>query len=147
MSVSPVESPVESPPAPMQTSPTPELAPTNKKTPKICAGRLQVSVGATQPGARIACQLFRTIFDTWLNTQEPTAIDRLYIAKLMCHECSTQMITYTKNSKAGHKRRHSSGEPKSKRARPVSQSESDDEDVVVPERRSSTRRAMAASLA
>ena len=100
-----------------------------------------------QPGVRIACQLFRTIFDTYLNTQEPAAADRLYIAELMCHECSTQMITYTKNSKAGHKRRHSSGEPKSKRARPVSQSESDDEDVVVPERRSSTRRAMAASLA
>ena len=70
-----------------------------------------------QPGARIACQLFRTIFDTWLNTQEPTAIDRLYIAKLMCHECSTQMITYTKNSKPGNKRRHSTGEPMSKRVR------------------------------
>jgi hypothetical protein len=72
-----------------------------------------------RPGARIACQLFRTTFDTFLNSQEPTPADRLYIAKTMCHECSTQMTTYTKNCVPGNKRRHSSGQPKSKRPRPM----------------------------
>ena len=66
-------------------------------------------------GVSVGSHMFRTIFLSWLGTQKPSAAERLYIAKHMCHQCKTQMTTYTKNSIPGNKRRHSSGLPISKR--------------------------------
>jgi hypothetical protein len=60
--------------------------------------------GAEQ--AKLACKMFRTTFVTWFNEQDPTAEERVYIAKCMMHSATTALNNYTKRP-AGSKRRSS----------------------------------------
>jgi hypothetical protein len=50
--------------------------------------------------------MFRTTFVTWFNEQDPTAEERVYIAKCMMHSATTALNNYTKRP-AGSKRRNS----------------------------------------
>jgi hypothetical protein len=60
--------------------------------------------GADQ--AKLACKMFRTTFLTWFNEQNPTAEERIYVAKKMMHSATTALNNYTKRP-AGSKRRNS----------------------------------------
>jgi hypothetical protein len=50
--------------------------------------------------------MFRTTFVTWFNEQDPTAEERVYVAKRMMHSATTALNNYTKRS-AGSKHRNS----------------------------------------
>eukprot|EP01047_Picozoa_sp_COSAG01_P044040 COSAG01_NODE_3952_length_5500_cov_202.781337_6_plen_175_part_00 len=71
--------------------------------------------GAEQ--AKLACKMFRTTFVTWFNEQDPTAEERVYVAKCMMHSATTALNNYTKRP-AGSKRHNSfdDGPTRSKRA-------------------------------